>query len=467
MISSVETRLFATLLYVAPTVIAFGLLAGLPIVLLSGPLFPAAATTEVTRTIGEFDWTETEQGLLLSAFFHGYLSTLLLGGVLLSRFNGKCIFGIGILISSILTMLTPVAAKLHLFLVYGVRFLMGCAQGASFPAVQTVLGKWAPTNEKSTMGSITYAGMETGSISTFALGGIISSSLGWSFVFHVFGGVGFLFSVIWMIYVSESPESDRSISNEEREYILHSQQGTVTTFSRTKKPPVPWLQIYTSLPVWAISVSAFSHNWVYYLAVTDVPSYFSNVLGMEISRDGFVSSLPFFAASFMQVLSGLLADHLIKRRFSVTITRRIMAAVGFYPTGLFLYLITLTQCDQTYLPIVYIILVVGLSNFSYSSYGVNRLDLSPRFTGIVWSISTFFAAISGSVAPAVTGYIINNHPTRKYYSIVFVIAGVICVVGTTFYCFFASGQEQEWNNVAEEGYSGIPYDVLEEDNMDE
>ncbi len=35
----------------APTVIAFGFLAGLPIVLLSGPLFPAAATTTMPWSI--------------------------------------------------------------------------------------------------------------------------------------------------------------------------------------------------------------------------------------------------------------------------------------------------------------------------------------------------------------------------------------------------------------------------------
>ena len=45
--SNVETILESRLLYVAPTVIALGFFAGLPMVLLSGPLFPAAATTTI------------------------------------------------------------------------------------------------------------------------------------------------------------------------------------------------------------------------------------------------------------------------------------------------------------------------------------------------------------------------------------------------------------------------------------
>jgi len=46
-ISKVETRLLVTLLNVAPTVIAFGFIPGLPIVLNSGPKFPAAVTTKI------------------------------------------------------------------------------------------------------------------------------------------------------------------------------------------------------------------------------------------------------------------------------------------------------------------------------------------------------------------------------------------------------------------------------------
>ena len=45
LIFSVETRLLGTLLKVDPTVIALGFIPGLPMVLNSGPKFPAAVTT--------------------------------------------------------------------------------------------------------------------------------------------------------------------------------------------------------------------------------------------------------------------------------------------------------------------------------------------------------------------------------------------------------------------------------------
>ena len=46
-ILNVETKLLGTSLNVAPTVIAFGLSPGLPIVFDSGPKLPAAVTTKI------------------------------------------------------------------------------------------------------------------------------------------------------------------------------------------------------------------------------------------------------------------------------------------------------------------------------------------------------------------------------------------------------------------------------------
>ena len=53
-------------MYVAPTVIAFGLLAGLPIVLLSGPLFPAAATTTIPASTAAFTALSISYSVLLT-----------------------------------------------------------------------------------------------------------------------------------------------------------------------------------------------------------------------------------------------------------------------------------------------------------------------------------------------------------------------------------------------------------------
>ena len=74
---------------------------------------------------GEFQWNEKQQGFILGSFYHGYIPSLALGGLVLSKWRAKYVFGVGILLCSILTALTPVAARSNFVLLYAVRFLIG------------------------------------------------------------------------------------------------------------------------------------------------------------------------------------------------------------------------------------------------------------------------------------------------------------------------------------------------------
>lgn len=55
-----------------------------------------------------FEWSEATQGLLLSAFYYGYVLTHIPGGMLSERFGGKWVLGIGLLSTALCTFLTPI-----------------------------------------------------------------------------------------------------------------------------------------------------------------------------------------------------------------------------------------------------------------------------------------------------------------------------------------------------------------------
>ncbi|XP_049808930.1 sialin-like [Schistocerca nitens] len=69
-----------------------------------------AAEGADSRKEGYFVWDKHKQGEILAAFYYGYTVGHLPGGVLADRFGGKLIFGIGIFLSSLLTVLTPASA---------------------------------------------------------------------------------------------------------------------------------------------------------------------------------------------------------------------------------------------------------------------------------------------------------------------------------------------------------------------
>lgn len=54
-----------------------------------------------------YNWSQEQQGIILSSFFWGYLITQIPGGILSQRYGGKYVFMLGILFSALCSLLTP------------------------------------------------------------------------------------------------------------------------------------------------------------------------------------------------------------------------------------------------------------------------------------------------------------------------------------------------------------------------
>lgn len=79
----------------------------------------------------------------------------------------------------------------------------------------------------------------------------------------------------------------------------------------------------------ALVCAQIGHDWGFYVMVSDLPKYMSDVLRFSIKDNGLYSSLPYLLMWIVSVSTGFLSDFLIVRHF-VTITgaRKIFTAVG-------------------------------------------------------------------------------------------------------------------------------------------
>lgn len=111
----------------------------------------------------EFDWDEATQGLILSSFFWGYVLNHLPGALIAERYGGKYVLGIGLGVSTLATLATPLAARA--FDSTGIivaRFVVGLGQGPAYPAMNVILAQWAPKTERGRLGALVFAGKRTG-----------------------------------------------------------------------------------------------------------------------------------------------------------------------------------------------------------------------------------------------------------------------------------------------------------------
>ncbi|XP_069941800.1 sialin isoform X2 [Cherax quadricarinatus] len=404
---------------------------------------------------GEFAWDEYEQGLILGSFFWGYVLTNMIGGRLGELIGGKVVFGVGVLVTSILTLVTPVVAHTSTPLLIALRVVEGLGEGVTFPAMNALMAKWVPPLERSKMSSLVYAGSQFGTVVSLPISGLLCQSSflkGWPAVFYLFGVLGLLWFFAWMFLIHNSPESHPRICLDEKIYIQTSLNQTP---DNTKVQVIPWRHILTSLPFWAIFIVHIAQNWGFYTLLTELPTYMKNILHFNIAQDSFVSALPYLLMWLFSIIAGQVADYLRTRgTLSTTATRRIFNSIGIYGPMVCIVLAGYAGCNRD-AAIGLLCGAVGLNGAVYSGYMNSHLDIAPNFAGTLMGITNTAATIPGFVAPQVVGYLIKGKETVRQWKLVFWIAGIVYFVGNTFYIIFISGEQQHWNDLEKSNEYGM------------
>lgn len=173
--------------------------------------------------------------------------------------------------TALLTLLTPVAAKFSIYMLLAIRIIEGIFEGMTFPCMYDVWSKWAPPLERTRMTGFALAGNYVGTVVGMSLSGVLAVSLGWESVFYVFGCIGIVWFVLWIAIVKRSPQDDKHMKNEERDYIVASLGHQKTNNPKFLK--APWKHIWTSVPVWAIIVAHFCESWGFFTLLTQLPSF--------------------------------------------------------------------------------------------------------------------------------------------------------------------------------------------------
>ncbi|XP_046327507.2 sodium-dependent phosphate transport protein 3-like [Haliotis rufescens] len=101
---------------------------------------------------------EEARRLLASSLLWGDVISQLPTGVLAWKFGGKIVLCTCMFISALTTLLTPLAFETNKELAVTSRFIFGLSQGATWPAVQTLLARWSPPQESGRLAGLAYSG---------------------------------------------------------------------------------------------------------------------------------------------------------------------------------------------------------------------------------------------------------------------------------------------------------------------
>lgn len=204
---------------------------------------------------GGFD--DSISGLVLSAFFFGYMSLQGPSGWLSTKYGGHLLTAVGMLTTCLFSLATPLAANSVTGLVL-LRAGAGLGQSTLYPCTHALLSKWAPASERSLLVAIVWAGSLFGTAATLMSassllaaaeaaqielplsggddsvaaasgaggGGGLFAIRGWRGAFALYSSIGIVWTCLWFALASSEPESNALITREETDFIVSARKST-------------------------------------------------------------------------------------------------------------------------------------------------------------------------------------------------------------------------------------------------
>jgi MFS family permease len=379
----------------------------------------------------EFGWGPQMQGTVLSSFFVGYLLLQIVGGTLADRYGAKVVLGTGVLLWSLFTILTPLAASFGLGILILNRILMGMGEAVTFPSIYALLARWVPSSERArAMGAIN-SGIPLGTVFALLATPLIVQSYGWEWAFYSFGLIGVVWFFAWQKLASSQPSDHLNITAKELAHIQLEGEP-----SKTETAP-PILSLLKSPAVRAIMVAHFCNNWSLFLLLTWLPTFINKGLGVDYASVGMFTMIPFVTSFFFYNISGGIADRMIKSGMQVVKVRKIMQSISL--GGMAAAMMVVGYSNNIWMAIGIMMIGNILGSAAIGGFVVNHMDIAPKYAGTLMGITNTAAAVPGIIGVYVAGMILEMTGS---WVLVFQVAGTVSLFGMFYYLRNASSDKQ-------------------------
>jgi len=297
------------------------------------------------------------------------------------------------------------------------RFILGIGEAGNWPGAARVIAEWFPPRQRAIGMGIFNSGVCIGSIMAPPLIVWLQLTFGWRTTFLFTGSLGFIWLALWLLFY-ESPERHRAITRSE--YALIKQDAPPVTDMQQ----VAWLDLLRFRQTWAIVLSRFLTDPVWWLYVTWLPLYLFNARGFDLKRIGMFAWLPFLTADAGSLLGGWLSGHLISRGLSTDVARKVVIVAGalFMTAG-----IPAAFTADALVALGFISLVT----FGFQAW-INNVQTLPsdffpqQAVAAVAGLGGVGAGIGSILYVLATGWVVDHFS----YSPILIVAGLLPIFGT-------------------------------------
>src|SRR5436309_3968681 len=278
--------------------------------------------------------TNTEFGGIITWFLLAYTISQGLSGKLYDRVGTKRGFVCSIMLWSIAAMTHAFARGLASLSVF--RFILGLGEAGNWPGAAKTVAEWFPIRERAFGMAIFNSGAAIGSVVAPPLIVWLSLKYGWQTTFIVTGSLGFAWLALWLLFY-QAPDRHKWLGEDERRLIREGQQSGADALTKDQSAPLRWRELLRYRQVWAIVLSRFLTDPVWWLYISWLPKYLADARGFSLVKIGLFAWVPYVAADAGSLSGGWLSGYLIARGWSVDRARKVVILIAalLMPAGSF------------------------------------------------------------------------------------------------------------------------------------
>lgn len=365
-------------------------------------------------------------GIVFSAWGWAYVIAQLPGGWLLDRFGTRHVYFGAIALWSVFTaaqgMVVWLSGSVAIATLFAFRFLVGLAEGPSFPGNARTVAAWFPAKERGTASAIFNAAQYFAIVLFGPIMAWIADSFGWPWLFVFMGALGVTIAMSWLVTVYD-PRSHPRLGKAELDYITKggamlagpvpiSEPGTSLTTGAQLKV------LLTTPSLLGLYLSQYFINTLTFFFTTFMTLYLVEERGLSIVKAGLFVTMPALCGFVGGILGGVLSDYLLRRGFSLTAARKIPIVIGMLSAISILGCVWAESNTAILLFMSFAFFGKGLGSLGWAVMS----DVAPReCAGLSGGIFNMCGNLSSIVTPILIGWILQETAS---YDLVLSMVGV-------------------------------------------
>lgn len=273
--------------------------------------------------------TKGISSLLGALFFLGYFFFQIPGAVYAERRSVKKLVFVCLILWGVCASLTGIVSNIPALA--AIRFILGVVEAAVMPAMLIYISNWFTQSERSRANTFLILGNPVTVLWMSVVSGYLIESFGWREMFIFEGIPALIWAVAWWFLVQDKPEQSRWMRAEEKAALAAQLKKEQENIKAVRN----YSEAFRNRNVILLCMQYFAWSIGVYGFVLWLPSILRNGTQMGMVEAGWLSSVPYLAATVAMIVVSWASDKMRNRKLFVwpLLLVGALAFIGSYLVG--------------------------------------------------------------------------------------------------------------------------------------